>query len=122
MSENISSVGQESSQLREKPQHTVNPQAAPWASVPAQPSEAWFLHLLGPETIHCIALLSGIVNFKKFWNKLLHIFHFSGWLTQSACIKFFLHTVTLLSIGYLGSIISVPKDIKTQTSFISFCF
>lgn len=52
----------------------------------------------------------------------MHIFHFSRQFTQAAEIKVFLHTVTLLTLGFIGSIIFVPKDVKIQTSFISFHF
>lgn len=50
----------------------------------------------------------------------MHIFHFLGQFTQAAEIKVFLHTVPQLTLGCIGSILSIPKDVKIQTSFISF--
>lgn len=60
-----------------------------------------------------------MVYFNKVWRNLIHIFHFSGQLTQSTCIKFFLLTVPLLTLGYIESIISVPKDVENP-DFIHF--
>lgn len=50
----------------------------------------------------------------------MHIFHFSGQFTQAAEIKAFLHSVPHITLGCIGSILSVPKDVEIQTSFIIF--